>query len=135
MVPCHVCHIYGIWRRRGGGRFEVIWWMQSKPQEGGAILMGKEGEALTICILLCWNFATGYCKRFYRIPLFPKFLLFHLFCIYWDWQSQKCKLECPKVYDINHIVAVISACTHPCGIYKHLCPQPHKNAFIATENT
>ena len=22
MVPCH---IYGIWRSRGGGRFEVIW--------------------------------------------------------------------------------------------------------------
>ena len=55
---------------------------QSKPQEGGAILMGKEGEALTICILLCLNFATGYCKRFHRIPPFPKFLLFHLLCIY-----------------------------------------------------
>ena len=26
---------------------------QNKPQKGGAILMGKEGEALTICILLC----------------------------------------------------------------------------------
>ena len=67
-------------------------------------------------ILLCWDFVTEYCKRFYRISPFPKLLLFHLFCIYWDWQGQKCKLEFSNVYEINYIVTVISACTHPCGI-------------------
>ena len=80
-------------------------------------------------------FITGYCKRFYRIPLFPIFLLFHLFCIYWNWQGKKCKLEYANVYEINYIVTVISACTHPCGIYKRLYPQPRKNTFIATENS
>ena len=73
---------------------------QCKPQEGGAISMGKGVGFSLYVILLYWNFVTGYCKRFYRIPPFPKFLLFHLFCIYWDWQGQKGKLECPKVYEI-----------------------------------
>ena len=45
--------------------------------KGGTILMGKEGGVLTICntavLKLC------YWVRFYRIPPFPKFLLFHLF--------------------------------------------------------
>ena len=77
MVPCH---IYGIWRSRGGGRFEVIWGVGGRVAmqvKGGTILMGKEGEVLTICntavLKLC------YWVRFYRIPPFPKFLLFHLF--------------------------------------------------------
>ena len=49
MVTCHICHIYGIWRSRGGGYFEVIIWGegggggQYKPQEGSAVLMRKEG--------------------------------------------------------------------------------------------
>ena len=94
---------------------------------------GVVGFSLYV-ILLSWNFVTGYRKRFYRIPPFPIFLLFHLFCIYWDWQGQKCKLECPKVYEINYIVTLITACTHPCGIYKHLYSQTRKNTFIATEN-
>ena len=103
---------------------------------GGTILTGKVGGVLTICntavFKLCYWI---YCKRSYRIPPFPKFLLFHLFCIYWDWKGQECKLECPKVNEINYIVAVIYACTHPCGIYKHHYPQSHKNTFIATENS
>ena len=45
--------------------------------KGAAILMGKEGGVLTICntavLKLC------YWVRFYRIPPFPKFLLFNLF--------------------------------------------------------
>ena len=96
--------------------------------------LGKGMGFSLYVILLCWNIVTGYCKRFYRIPPLPKFLLFHLFCIYWDWQGQECKSECPEICDINYIVTVISACTHSCGIYKHLCPQPNKNTFIATEN-
>ena len=94
MVPCH------------------IWGWQCKPQEGGCNFNGEGGVGFSLyVILLCWNFVTGYCKRFYRIPPFPVFLLFHLLCIYWDWQGQKCKLECPKIYEINYIVTVISACT------------------------
>ena len=45
--------------------------------------------------------------------LFPIFLLFYLFCIYWDWQGQKCKLKAPKIYEISSELTVISACTHP----------------------
>ena len=113
MVPCHICHIYGSWRSRGGGCYVVIiWGWQCKPQEGGCNFNGEGGVGFSLyVILLCWNFVTGYCKRFYRIPPFPVFLLFHLLCIYWDWQGQKCKLECPKIYEINYIVTVISACT------------------------
>ena len=133
MVPCQVCHISEIWRSRGGGRFEVIWGVAMQATRRGCNFNGEMGFSLYV-ILLCWNFVTAYCKRLYRIPPFPKFLLFHLFYIYCDWQDQKCSLECPKVYEINFIVTVISACTHPCGIYKHLYPQPHKNTFIATEN-
>ena len=137
MVSCHICHIYGTWRSRGWGRFEVIIWVGVAVQatRKACSFNGEKGVVFSLyMILLCWNFVTRYCKRFYRIPPFPIFLLFHLFCIYWDWQGQKCKLECPKVYEINYITTAVSSCTHPCGIYKDLYPQPHKNTFFATEN-
>ena len=64
---------------------------------------------------------TGYCKRFYRIHLFPIFLLFDLFCIYyWDWQDQKCKLKCLKVYEINsELYCNCNCCLNPFLWYKH----------------
>ena len=103
MVPCCSCHIYGIWRRKKvektlkSSSHRLGW--QCKPQ-GGTIFMGKRGSHYVI--LLYWNFIvslTGYCKLFYRIlPLFLILLLFYLFCIYWDWQGQKCHLKWPKKF-------------------------------------
>ena len=86
---------------------------QCKPQVGGKFWCG-DGIFHDV-ILSYWNFIvslTGDCKRFYRIPLFPIFLLFYLFCIYWDWQGQKCKLKCPMRLSLNYIITVISDCTH-----------------------
>ena len=103
MMPCHSCHIYGIWKSKEVGK-------ALKPLFGVAMqairrknFYGKEGSYYVM--LLYWNFIvslTGYCKLFYRIlPLFPILVLFYLFCMYWDWQDQKCHLKCPKVYEIN----------------------------------
>ena len=66
---------------------------------------------------------TGYYKRFYRIPLFTILLLFYLFYIYWDWQSQKCDLKCPKVFEINTELCVYcNFCLYPSLQYEHLYP-------------
>ena len=50
---------------------------------GGGSFMEKWGYH---CVILLYrNFSvslTGYCKRFYRIPLFPLLLPFQLFCFY-----------------------------------------------------
>ena len=75
-------------------------------------------------IMLHWNFIvslTGYCKRFYRIHLFPIFLLFDLFCIYyWDWQGQKCKLTCSKDFEINsELYRNCNCCLNIFLWYKH----------------
>ena len=97
MVPCNICHIYGIWRNRGGRRFEVIIWRAGRgvamqATRRGFNFNGEGGVGFSLyVILLCWNFVTGYCKKFYRIYILSLyFLLFYLFCIYW-------KLARPKV--------------------------------------
>ena len=46
------------------------------------ILMGKVDAPLCNTIILKLYCLPGYCKRFYRIPLFTIFMLFYLFCIY-----------------------------------------------------
>ena len=56
-------------------------------------------------------------------------------CIGWDWQGQKCKLKCPKVYEINsELYCNCNLFLYPFLWYKYLYPQPHKNTFVATEN-
>ena len=75
-------------------------------------------------IMLHWNFIvnlTGYCKRFYRIHLFPIFLLFDLFFIYyWDWQGQKCKLTCSKDFENNsELYRNCNCCLNTFLWYKH----------------
>ena len=91
---------------------------QCKPKAGKeTILTGKEGSHYAI--MLIWNFIvnrTGYSKRFYKIHLFPIFLMFDLFFIYyWDSPGQKRKLKCPKVYEIlDYIATVIAALTLSC---------------------
>ena len=127
--------IFVIFMRFGGAEVGDVAVVAVQATRKACSFNGERGVGFSLyMILLCWNFVTRYCKRFYRIPHFPIFLLFHLFCIYWDWQGQKCKLECPKVYEINYIATAVSSCTHPCGIYKQFYPQPHKNTFFATEN-
>ena len=138
MVPCHISHIQEILRSKEvRGCFKVIIWGDNASYKGqGVILMGKESSRYVR--LLYWNFIvslTGYCKRFYRIPLFLIFLLFYLFCIYWDWQGQKCKLKCPKVYKIYfELYCNFNFFLYPFLWYKDLYPQLHKKTFVATEN-
>ena len=41
MVLCHLCHIYGIWRSKGGGRFEVIWRVAMQTSRRGCNFNGR----------------------------------------------------------------------------------------------
>ena len=96
---------------------------------------GEGGVPLCNTVVLKLYCLTGYCKRFYRIPLFTMFILFYLFCIYWDWQEQKCKLKWRKVYEINsELYCKCNFCLYSFLRYKHLYLKPHKNTFVAAEN-
>ena len=53
--------------------------MQATTGAGGNVI-GVGGFQLCNTPVVSLN--TGYCKTFYRILLFPIFLLFYLFCIY-----------------------------------------------------
>ena len=92
MVPCHSCHIYGIWRSKEVRKALKSSFRVAMQAIRGTISMGK--RSFHYVSLLYWNFILslpGYCKLFYRIlTLFLIYMLFYLFCIYWDWQSQKC---------------------------------------------
>ena len=83
MVPCHICHIYGIWRRGGGCLKSSFGRGNMQPIRGRDDFNGEGGLGFSLyVILLCWNFiVTRYCKRFRWILPFPRFLLFHLLCI------------------------------------------------------
>ena len=140
MVSCHNYLIYGIWdleeqmvEDASKSSFEMA--IQAKSGEGNNF-NGKEGSHYAI--MLSWNFIvnrTGYSKRFYTIHLFPIFLMFDLFFIYyWDSPGQKCKLKCPKVYEIlDYIATVIAALTLSCHA-NTITQKPHNNAFVATKN-
>ena len=121
---------------------------QSKTQGGAGgwggkgFLWGRVGGSHYV-IVLCWNFIfkivslTVYCKRFYKIPLFTILLLFYLFCIYWEWQDQKCNLKCPKVSEITtelYFFSVICTCIHTCDTNTFTHGLSHKNTFTETEN-
>ena len=103
---------------------------------GGEILRGK-GGSVPLCntVILKRYCLTGYCKGFYRMPFFTMFMLFYLFCNYWDWQGQKCKLKYRKVYEINsELYCSYNFCLYSFLRYKHVYLQPHKNTFVAAEN-
>ena len=78
----------------------------------------------------------GYCKRFYRMHFPPIFPLFYLFCICWDWQGQKCKLKCLKVFEINSEIY----CNCNFYLYSFLWfkyfypPTSQEYIFVATES-
>ena len=113
---------------------------QCKPQRGDGNFTGEEGEEVGLplcntavlklyCLIRC-------CKRFYRVPLFLYFCCFNYFVsIQIDNKGEKCKLKCPKVHEINsELYCNCTFCFYSFLRYKHLYPQPHKNAFVATEN-
>ena len=59
MVPCHSCHIYGIWTSKEvGGRFKVITWGgKASHKEGGGSFHGDGGFLLSDNVIL-----KLYCK-------------------------------------------------------------------------
>ena len=83
MVPCHSCHIYGIWTSRGKEVCGMLnWGVAMQVTKGGTLFKGKAGPhygillyyetLLQVLLVIC-------CKRFYWIPLFTILLLFYLF--------------------------------------------------------
>ena len=86
MVPCHSCHLYGIWTSRSK---KVCGMLKShhlgvdmQVPKGGALFIGKVGShylILLYCETLLQVLLGIYCKRFYRIPLFTMSLLFYVF--------------------------------------------------------
>ena len=136
MVPSHICHIYGIWdlkEQRWRDALKLPFGVAMPATSGGGDnFNGEEGGGLPLCnnaalklYLLLYISLTGYCKRFYGIHLFSIFLMFCLFCIYyWDWQGQKCKLKCPKVYEINSkLYCNCNCCLNHFLRYKHHHPK------------
>ena len=99
LMPCHSCHICGIWRsKRWGDALKSSFGVTMQATKGDSFY-GERGfsSSNTENLLYYWDW-----KTFYRIlRLFPILLLFYLFCIYWEWKSQKCNLKCPKFYEIN----------------------------------
>ena len=86
IVPCHSCHIYGIWTSRS----KKVWGMLKSHQlvvamqvtKGGALFIRKAGSHYVIllhCETLLQVLLGIYCKRFYGIPLFTILLLFYVF--------------------------------------------------------
>ena len=84
MVPCHSCHIYGIWTSKS----KTVWGMLKSHELGVAMQVTKGGsfigKAGSLCVMLyCETFLQVllgiYCKRFYWIPLFTILLLFYVF--------------------------------------------------------
>ena len=59
MVLCHLCHIYGIWRSKGGGRFEVIWGVAMQASRRECNFNGRRVGFSLYAILLCRTFVTG----------------------------------------------------------------------------
>ena len=111
---------------------EKQWWGgNASYKREGAILMGNRGVSLCNTVVLKLYCLTGYCRKFYRIPLFPIFLLFYLFCICWDWQGQKCKLKCPKIYEINsELYCNCNFCLYSFLRYKHLALPTTSQEYI-----
>ena len=124
---------------RATQNFDKIWAFDGSDEGEGFPLEEGRGRDSHYIIVLHWNFIvslTGYCKRFHRIYLFPIILLFSLFCIYyWEWQGQKCKLMCPKVYEINsELYWNCNCCLDPFLCTNTVTKKPCKKTFVATEN-
>ena len=86
MVPCHSCHISGIWTSRS----KKVWGMLKSHQfgvsmqvtKGHTLFIGKASShhlILLYCETLLQVLLGIYYKRFYWIPLLAILLLFYLF--------------------------------------------------------
>ena len=79
MVPCHSCHIYGIWTSRS----KKVWGMLKSHQLGVAMqVIGKAGSHFVIllyCETLLQVWLGIYCKWFWWIHLFTILLMFYMF--------------------------------------------------------
>ena len=105
---------------------------QCKPLGGERNFNGEEergGGGEGGSLLLYWNFVAllGTIKDFIgyhtSVPYISAVLPIY---IYWDWQGQKCKLKCPKIYEINsELYCNCNFCLYSFLQYKHL-------AFLTT---
>ena len=87
MVPCHSCHIYGIWTSSS----KKVWGILKSHQLGGCgdashkrgtLFIEKAGFHFVIllyCETLLQVLLVIYCKSFYWISLFTILLSFYLF--------------------------------------------------------
>ena len=78
MPPCQIFHIHGVWREQGVEYDSIIssFGMATQAAKGGdQCLLGR---GLSLCITAVLKLIvspTGYCNRFYRIPLCTILLL------------------------------------------------------------
>ena len=97
MVPCHSCHIYGIWTSRS----KKVWGMFKSHQLGVVIQLTKGwtlfiGKANCHCVILLYcetllQAVLGiYCKKFYLLHLFTIQLLFYVSEV----GKAKCATQC-----------------------------------------
>ena len=102
MVPCHSCHIYGIWTSRS----KKVWGMLKSHQLGVVMQVTKGGSfhregRFSLCnTAVLWNFIaslTGYILQ--KILLDASFHYTTVVLRVWVWQGQKCNSKCPN--DIN----------------------------------
>ena len=86
MVPCHSCHIYGIWTSRSKKVWEMLKIHQLgvalQDPKGGLFSQGRQILTHYVILLYCETLLQVllgiYCKRFYWMPLFI-ILLFYMF--------------------------------------------------------
>ena len=98
-VPCHSCHIYGIWTSRSS----KVWGMLKSHQMGWRWKSQKgdsfhsEGRFSQCNTAVLWNFIDWV----YSVKNFIRSLFHYITVVLWawGWQGQKCKSKCPN--DIN----------------------------------
>ena len=108
----------GVKRNRNVLKLSFGVTIQATTREEVAAFMGNGGSHYVL--LLYWNFIvnlTGYCKRFYRITLFPILLLFYLFVSIEFGKAKSTVWSVLKFMRLTlnySVCTVISSCTHHC---------------------
>ena len=77
MVPCHSCHIYGIWTSRSKEVYGMLnWGWRCKSQKGGLFSKGRQALTMEYCSIM-----KLYCKSYwlYAVKDFIGYL-FSLYC-------------------------------------------------------
>ena len=99
MVPCHSCHIYGIWTSRSKKVWEML-----KCQHFGVVMQVTKGGffhrqgRISLCnTAVLWNFIaifTGYIL--WKILSDVSFHYTTVVLRVWVWQHQKCDSKSPN---------------------------------------